>query len=82
MLAAFVIFIGQLSLVFFKHITVRALSEGHVLKSVMYTGAIQTSWLVSSSLAIFAMMTSDWLSISAYIVGGMLGSYLNFKVKI
>jgi len=77
-----IIFSSQLLLVFFKHLTVRAVSNHNVIKSMIYTSLIQISWLVSSALGIDALLNHNWIDVMAYIVGGVLGTYLNFKIKI
>lgn len=81
-LVTLIIFATQILLVFFKHVTIRALAEGNVRKAVTYTMWIQISWLTSSSLAIDAFLSHDFLNVAFYIWGGMVGSYLSFKVKV
>lgn len=79
---ALVIFIAQLSLVFFKHLTVRAVTDHNVLKSMIFTAMIQISWLVSSALGINALLNSEYFNIFAYVAGGVVGTFLNFKIKV
>ena len=81
-MTAAVIFISQLLLVFFKHLTVRAVASHQVVKSMMYTTFIQASWLLSSALGINALLNHEWWNVLAYIVGGVVGTYLNFKIKV
>jgi len=76
------IFTSQLLLVFFKHITVRTVNQGKVMQSAIYTACIQSMWLISSALGINALLNYDWLSVFAYVTGGVIGTILNFKIKI
>lgn len=77
-----IIFTAQLIMVFFKHIAIRAIAQHKVWHTLFYTFIIQSSWLVSSALGINALLNKDWTSVSAYIIGGVLGSYLQFKIKM
>jgi len=77
-----IIFTSQLLLVFFKHLTVRAVNSHKVVKSAIYTACIQISWLVSSALGINALLNSEWYSVVAYVIGGVVGTILNFKIKV
>ena len=82
MIEAVAVFISQLLLVFFKHLNVRMIAKHKVAKAVIVTGAIQVSWLVSSALGIKGFLESNYLLVCIYIIGGMIGSFLNFKIKI
>jgi len=82
MLEAGAVFISQLLLVFFKHLNVRMIANHKVWLAVIITGAIQASWLVSSALGIKGFLESNYLLICIYIAGGMIGSFLNFKIKV
>ena len=82
MIITLTIFISQLLLVFFKHITVRAIAQNKVIKSMIYTMFIQLSWLVSSALGINALLNYDWINVIAYVVGGMVGTVISFRVKV
>jgi len=78
---AIIIFISQLALVFFKHLTVRTVNNHQILKSAFYTAMIQISWLVSSALGINALLNNEWLSVVSYILGGVVGSVLQFRIR-
>ena len=81
-LEAGAVFISQLLLVFFKHLNVRMIASHKVGLAVVITGAIQASWLVSSALGIKGFLESNYLLICIYVTGGMVGSFLNFKVEV
>ena len=76
------IFTAQLALIFFKHLAVRAIAAHKVLQTAVYTVMIQVSWLVSSAYGINALLDHEWISVTAYILGGVIGSTLQFKIKI
>lgn len=82
MLTGFIIFISQLILVFFKHIAIRAIAQHRIGLTAVYTAVIQSAWLVSSALGINALLKGDWFVVAAYITGGVVGSFLQFKFQI
>ena len=82
MLVALLIFTAQLALVFFKHLGIRAIAQHRVGLTAIYTALIQVSWLISSALGINALLNFEWLNVIAYIIGGVVGSYLQFKINI
>lgn len=74
--------ISQMSLIFFKHVNVRVIVAKQVAKSMLYTFAIQTSWLISSAIGISAFIDGNITVVAVYLLSGVLGSWLNFKVKV
>ncbi len=73
---------AQFAMVFFKHINIRVIMTGHILKTVLMTFLIQATWLVSTAIGIKAVWTGDVMIIIAYLLSGMLGAYFNFKIKV
>jgi hypothetical protein len=69
-------------LVFFKHVNIRVIVAKQVVKSMLYTFFIQASWLVSSAIGINAMVQGDWVVVTFYLLGGVFGTYLNFKILV
>ena len=78
----FAVFVSQLMMIFFRLLNVRMVANHKVAISVMLTGAIQSTWLVASALGIKGFLDGNYLVIGVYILGGMVGSYLSFKIKI
>lgn len=74
--------ISQMALIFFKHVNVRVIVAEQVMRSMFYTFMIQGSWLISSAIGIKAMMDSNWLIVAFYLAAGVLGTWLNFKIKV
>lgn len=77
-----IVFASQLLLVFLKHLNVRMNASHKVWLAVLVTGAIQVAWLVSSALGIKGFLSGDYLLVVIYVIGGMIGSFLNFKIKV
>ncbi|MGE4517289.1 MAG: hypothetical protein AB7D96_10560 [Arcobacteraceae bacterium] len=76
------VFVSQMSLIFFKHVGVRVIVKEQVLKSMFFTSLIQASWLVSSAIGISAFLKGNWIVVCFYLAGGVMGTYLNFKIKV
>jgi hypothetical protein len=74
--------ISQMALVFFKHINIRVIVKEQILKSMFYTSLIQASWLIGSAIGINAYLDNNWLIVFVYIISGVVGTYLNFKIKV
>ncbi|MCK5111080.1 MAG: hypothetical protein KAQ94_06120 [Arcobacteraceae bacterium] len=74
--------IFQILLVFFKHLNIRIIVKEKISISMFLTFMIQLSWLVSSSLGISAFLDSDYILVTVYLLSGVIGTYLNFKVKV
>lgn len=74
--------LSQLSLIFFKHITVRTVVAKQIVKSMFFTFAIQASWLISSAIGIKAYLEGNYVVVAAYLLGGVVGTWLNFKIKV
>ncbi|MFA5429447.1 MAG: hypothetical protein WC279_14685 [Sulfurimonas sp.] len=73
---------SQMALVFFKHITVRTVVAKQIAKSMFFTFAIQASWLISSAIGIKAYLDGNYVVVAAYLLGGVVGAWLNFKIKV
>lgn len=74
--------VSQTALIFFKHINVRVIVAKQVVKSMFYTFAIQASWLISSAIGISAFLDGNVLVVAFYLFSGVVGTWLNFKIKV
>jgi len=82
MLEVFLIYTSQLLMIFLRLLNVRVVAQHKILYSVLLTGGIQASWLVSSALGIKGLLEGNYIVVLFYILGGMTGSYLSFKIRI
>jgi hypothetical protein len=74
--------ISQMALVFFKHVNVRVIVKEQVMRSMFYTFLIQSSWLISSAIGIKALLEGNYIVVVFYLAAGVLGTYLNFRIKV
>lgn len=77
-----IVFISQLVFGFVRNLNTRYVSKGLVVKSVITGFLVKSTWLVASYLGISALMDENYIIPAAYVVGGVLGDYLSFKIKI
>ena len=78
----FIIFMSQLLFQLSRSLGARFEAHNHRWKATLFAGIIQSFWLISTYLGVRAMIDSDWVTICGYLVGGMLGVFLNFYVKV
>lgn len=50
--------------------------------SIVTGTIIKTTWLISSFIGINAIINQNYLMAGFYIISGVLGDYLSFKIKI
>ena len=77
-----VVFITQLIFGFVRNLNTRYVSSGNVLLSVITGFIVKTTWLIASYLGIVAIIEQNYIIAIFYIIGGVLGDYLSFKIKI
>lgn len=77
-----ILFISQLVFSFSRTLNVRYTAKENVLKSIITSVFIKITWLISSSLGVKGVLDGDYLLIFVYIISGILGDYLSFKIKI
>lgn len=80
MLEVIAVITSQFSLVFFKHLNIIKLVENAVIKTMVLTAMVQISWLISSAIGINALLNSDYITVTAYIIAGVIGSYFALKI--
>jgi hypothetical protein len=74
--------ISQMALVFFKQLNIRTIVKHRIYVSMLITFMTQVAWLVSSALGINAFLNDNWLIVGVYLLSGVIGTYLNFKVRV
>ena len=74
--------ISQLVFSFSRTINVRYTAKENVRMGVITSTIVKITWLVSSSIGIDSMIKLDYFMIIIYIVSGIIGDYLSFKIKI
>lgn len=76
------VFFAQLIFQFLRSLGTRYMSNEHVVMSLVLGFWIQVFWLITTAIGVVATVNYDWWTISAYMIGGLIGTYLNFKIKM
>lgn len=77
-----VLTVSQLLFSFSRTLNVRYTSKDKVLMSIVTSTIIKSTWLVSSYLGINAIIKGDYVTAIIYVISGLVGDWLSFKVKI
>ena len=81
-MTAITIFVAQLLFQLARTYNQRVVSRDNVTSSVIASFFIQALWLITTALGVKSFNESDPIGITSYMIGGILGVYLSFKVPI
>jgi len=76
------VFATSFLLMFFRHLNIRTTATKKVAQTVLYTIGCQSMTLISMALGIQGFLRGDYMTMIAFVVGGALGTLLNFRVNI
>ncbi len=76
------IFIFQLLFQLSRTLGNRYIAKDHVLETIAMTAIIQALWLITTAMGVKAVFDWNWYSISSYMIGGVIGSYIAMKYTI
>lgn len=77
-----IVFLSQLIFGFVRNLNTRYVSKENVKLSVITGFLVKTSWLVATYLGVSSLIEGNYIVTAFYIIGGVLGDYLSFKIKI
>lgn len=76
MLDSIFIIVMQIVFNFSRTLGTRHLARDNILPTLIWGTIIQISWLITTYMGVMAVANMDWLILSGYLIGGLLGSYL------
>ena len=79
---ALIIFVIQLLFSCTRTLSTRYVVRDKVIHTAIITLIIQSLWLVSTSMGVKAVFEMNYIVISSYLVGGLIGSIIAMKIKI
>ena len=74
--------ISQFVFSFSRTLNVRYTAKDNILMGVITSTLIKLTWLVSSSIGIKSVIDGDIIMCIAYVISGLIGDYLSYKIKI
>jgi len=77
-----IVFLSQLIFGFVRNLNTRYVSKGFVFKSVISGFFVKTTWLIAAYLGVSALIDENYTIAVFYVIGGVVGDYLSFKIKI
>lgn len=78
----FLVFISQLAFSFSRTLNTRYVSKDKKMAVILTGFAVKCAWLITTHLGINAMMNSDYKTIVAYLIGGVIGDAISLYIKI
>jgi hypothetical protein len=78
----FILITSQIVFSFSRTLNVRYTAKDMVLMSVITSTAIKFTWLISATIGVNSVIEQDWLTTGLYVVSGLVGDWLSFKIKI
>ena len=78
-LSSLIVLIAQLIFIYLKTVNVIYISERKLIPAILSGNCIGLSWLISMSVGISSILNGELLPISAFLIGGSIGTYLGIK---
>lgn len=77
-----ILIFSQVVFSFLRNVNVRYTSRDMVVMALFTSALTKIVWLVVIYLGVNAIMTKDYFMVAVFIVSGVLGDWLSFKIKI
>jgi hypothetical protein len=74
--------ISQFIFSFSRTLNVRYTAKENVTMGIITSTLIKLTWLFSSAIGIESVINGDFIMCIVYIVSGLIGDYLSYKIKI
>lgn len=77
--SALVVLISQIIFIYLRTINVIYTAERKLVPAIVTGNGIGLAWLVSMSIGADSIMKGELIPITAFLIGGTLGTYLGIK---
>ena len=77
-----ILIISQIVFSFSRTLNVRYTAKEKITHTLITGVVIKLTWLVSSAIGINALINQDYTTAIIYVISGVLGDYLSFKIKV
>jgi len=76
------VIISQFLFSFCRLLNIRYTAKDKILPSILTSFIVKLSWLVSAAIGIKSVYEYDYVVIIIYILSGLIGEWISFKIKI
>lgn len=80
--AAIIAFVTQIGFLYFRTLNVFYTIERNMFGAIWTNAMLSISWLLSMSIGINSVIIGDWQPITAFLLGGTVGTIWGLKKKI
>lgn len=77
-----ILIISQIVFSFSRNLNVRYTSRDSVLMALISSVVTKVVWLVVIYIGVNAIMMENYFTVAVFIVSGVFGDWLSFKVKL
>ena len=77
----FIVFILQILFTVIRHMSIRYVVDGSILKRLVITAAANLIWLLTAAIGVGSLISGDYLVILPYILGSLVGVLLEDKMR-
>ncbi len=77
-----VLILSQAAFSFFRTLNVRYTAKDNIPLAIATGAVVKLSWLISAAIGVNSIIKHDWVTAVIYVVSGVAGDYMSFKIKI
>lgn len=77
-----ILIVSQMIFSFTRTLNVRYTAKDMIFMGILTSTFVKLSWLISASIGVNSIIDKDWTTAIVYIISGLIGDYLSFKIKI
>ena len=80
--AAVLIFITQILMLYLRTINILYTTNNNIFGAIWSNNGVAITWLLSMTIGLNSVLTGQWQPITAFLIGGSIGTYWGMKNDI
>jgi len=80
--AAVLIFITQILMLYLRTINILYTTNNNIFGAIWSNNGVAITWLLSMTIGMNSVLTGQWQPITAFLIGGSIGTYWGMKNDI
>jgi hypothetical protein len=80
--AAGLILITQILMLYLRTVNILYTTEHNIFGAIWSNNGVAATWLLSMTIGMNSMLTGQWQPITAFLIGGSVGTYWGMKNEI